>query len=137
MQTLPLLIRLARRRADERRILLAQAEQAHRDAAARLAAHDAAVAAETARAAGDAEEMAFWAVWCGRAAREARQLTQAQAVLAAREAQIRTALAEDFAEAKRLELAWDARQREAVRHAQRKAEKQAEEIELRRVRPAD
>jgi hypothetical protein len=135
MQTLPLLIRLARQRADERRIVLAQAEQAHREAVSRRAAQAAAAAAETARAAGDAEEMARWSVWSRRAQREAWQLAQAEAVLAEREEGIRAALAEDFAEAKRLELAWAARQREAARHAARKAEKQAEEIELRRVRP--
>ncbi|MFC3126142.1 hypothetical protein ACFOD4_13825 [Pseudoroseomonas globiformis] len=134
MQALPLLIRLARRQADARRVALSEAELAVREAGQRLATHEALTAAETARASGNASEMAAWVHWSRRSARETRQLDHAYAVLAAREAEIRAALTEDFAETKRLEIALEARRREAAKHAARKTEKLAEDVELRRPR---
>ncbi|MCI0754774.1 hypothetical protein [Teichococcus vastitatis] len=54
--------------------------------------------------------------------------------MAQREDEIRGALANDFAEAKRLELAWEARQKAQTRHLARQMEKRAEELELHRSR---
>ncbi|WP_157985909.1 hypothetical protein [Teichococcus vastitatis] len=134
MQTLPLLIRLARQRADARRVALAEAERQHRATAERMSAHRAEVAVETARATNNPAEMAAWSAWWPHSVQLAQQLAHAQALMAQREDEIRGALANDFAEAKRLELAWEARQKAQTRHLARQMEKRAEELELHRIR---
>ncbi|MDJ0390368.1 hypothetical protein QMO56_19835 [Roseomonas sp. E05] len=134
MRSLPLLIRLARQRADERRLVLAAAEQARLAVEAALAEQDAQMAAERAQAAGDVAAMAGWADWSRAAARQRRRLLEELGVRQEREEAIRAALAEDFAALKRLELAQQAQQRNAAQAATRKAEKAAEDQELRRIR---
>ncbi|WP_199707449.1 hypothetical protein [Teichococcus wenyumeiae] len=133
MQGLPILIRLARKRADEQRAILAGAERQTLLAAEMLAGHAAHLQRETERARGQAEEMALWADWSRVAAGRQRQLQQALSMLQAQEAQIREALREDFAEIKRLEIARDTAASAARRQAARRAERAAEDAELRRA----
>jgi hypothetical protein len=99
-----------------------------------MSAHRAEVAVETARVANNPAEMAAWSTWWPHSVQLAQQLAQAQALMAQREDEIRGALANDFAEAKRLELAWEARQKAQTRHLARQMEKRAEELELHRSR---
>ncbi|HWL84056.1 MAG TPA: hypothetical protein VNR89_24120 [Roseomonas sp.] len=134
MRSLPLLIRLARQRADERRLVLAVAEQARLAAEAALTEQEARMATERAQAAGDPEAMARWGEWSRAAARQRRRLLEGLGARQEREEAIRAALAEDFAALKRLELALQAQQRNAARERERKAEKAAEDTELRRLR---
>jgi len=134
MRSLPLLIRLARQRADERRGVLVAAEWARMAAETALAEQEARIAAERAQAAGSAESLARWSDWSRAAGRQRQRLMGELGILAEREEAIRAALAEDFATVKRLELALEAQQRNAARQAARKAEKMAEDVELRRVR---
>lgn len=133
MRGLPILIRLARQRADERRAILAEAERQTLLAAEMLAGHEAHLRREAERARGQAEEMARWSDWSRVAAGRQRQLQRAVATLQAQEEQIRDALREDFAEIKRLEIARDAAAEAARRHAARRAERAAEDAELRRA----
>ncbi|WBV45529.1 hypothetical protein [Pseudoroseomonas cervicalis] len=132
MDGLPLLIRLARQQADARRIALAAAERAHLAERARLDAHDAATAQETERARGDATEMALWSAWIARAARQRGQLLAGLRRAAQAEAAERDGLREDFAQLKRLEIALRQKQDAARRAGARRAERLAEEAELRR-----
>lgn len=134
MRSLPLLIRLARQRADERRLVLTAAEQARRAAEEALAQQETQMAAERAQAAGDAEAMARWVAWSRAATRQRRGLLDELGARQEREEAIRAALAEDFAALKRLELALATQQQNAARAAARKAEKATEETELRRFR---
>jgi hypothetical protein len=136
LETLPLLIRLARQKADARRVALVCAEQEHRAATERMEAQAVLFQTETSRAAAAPAEMAAWTSWFRRATREAEQLRQAQALAAQRESGIRNLLAEDFAETKRLELAWEERRKAVAKLAGRRAEKRAEEVALRRIRGA-
>jgi hypothetical protein len=133
MQGLPILIRLAQRRTDERRLALAAAERDRVAAEEALALHDAAVAAETAGAAGDSAAMAQWSQWIRAAGRRRHRLQAASLSLAAAEERIRAALREDFAEIKRLEIAQGTRQQAAARAAAQKAEKAAEDREMLRA----
>lgn len=133
MRGLPILIRLARQRADERRAILAEAERQTLLAAEMLAGHEAHLRQETEWARGQAGEMASWSEWSRVAARRQRQLQQAMAVLQAQEEQIRDALREDFAEIKRLEIARDTAAEAVRRQAARHAERAAEDAELRRA----
>jgi len=134
MQSLPLLIRLARQRADARRVALAEAGRRRLAAAESLATEAQAEAAESERLSGDAEGMAWWPAWSRAAAGRRRRLAAHLSTLAVEEDGIRAALAEDFAEMKRLEIAWEARQRAAAQAAARKAERAAEEAALLRAR---
>lgn len=134
MHSLPLLIRLARQRADERRLALVAAEQARLAAMAALSGQEARMVAERAQAAGDVASMACWAAWSRAAVRQRRHLLEELGARQAREETVRAALAEDFAALKRLELSLQAQQRTTARAAARKAEKAAEDRELRRSR---
>jgi hypothetical protein len=133
MQGLPILIRLARQRADERRVILAEAERQTLLAVEVLAGHEAHILQETERARGQAEGMAMWSNWSRIAAGRQRQLRQAVVTLRAQEDQLRDALREDFAEIKRLEIARDTAAEADRRHAARRAERAAEDAELRRA----
>lgn len=134
MQGLPILIRLARQRADERRVALAAAERQTQMADGILAAHEAHVVQETERARGRPEEMAIWSKWSHVAAGRGRQLLQAVTRLRRQEEELRDALRDDFTEIKRLEIARDAAAEEVRRQATRRAERAAEDVELRRPR---
>lgn len=134
MRSLPLLIRLARQRTDERRVVLVAAEQARAAVEAALVEQEAQIVSERAQAAGDPESLARWSTWSRAASRQRQRLMGELGVLGEREEAIRAALAEDFATVKRLELALEAQQRSAARQAARKAEKMAEDVELRRAR---
>jgi hypothetical protein len=134
MQGLPILIRLARQRADERRIALAEAELQSSQALDALAGHDAGMLREAERARGHAAEMALWSGWSRVAATRRRQLAQTAALLQAQEEELRDLLREDFAEIKRLEIARDGAAALARRQAARHAERAAEDAELRRPR---
>jgi TolA-binding protein len=133
MQGLPILIRLARQRADERRAILAEAERQTLLAAEILGGHEAHLRRETERARGQAEEMALWSDWSRLAAGRQRQLRHALTTLRVQEEQIRDALREDFAEIKRLEIARDTAAEAARRQAARRAERMTEDAELRRA----
>jgi hypothetical protein len=134
MKGLPTLIRLARRRADEQRVALAEAERQALLAAGALDAHDRTTSRETEGARGKAEDMALWSDWSRVAAGQRRRLALAAELLRAQEDRLRAALREDFAETKRLEIALEAAGRAAARQAARRAERAAEDAELRRPR---
>lgn len=134
MRGLPLLIRMARQRADERRVILVEAESQTRLAAEVLAGQETHLRRETERARGEPEAMAMWSDWSRVAAGRQRHLRQALTALQAQEEQIRDCLREDFAEIKRLEIARDAAAKAARREAGRRAERTAEDAELRRRR---
>ncbi|MFZ6765339.1 hypothetical protein [Pseudoroseomonas sp. WGS1072] len=127
MQGLPLLIRLARQRADERRIALATAEQARLAGEAALAHQAEEVAAEQAQVRQHPASLGDWAAWSRAAARRRGRLLEGLALLRAQEAAAREALRAEFAEVKRLELALQARRQAALRQAARKAELRAED----------
>ncbi|MXP65575.1 hypothetical protein E0493_19690 [Roseomonas sp. M0104] len=78
--------------------------------------------------------MAGWAAWSRAAARQRRRLLEELGARQEREEAIRAALAEDFAALKRLELALQAQRHGEAREASRKAERAAEDMELRRLR---
>jgi hypothetical protein len=136
MQGLPILIRLARQRADERRLQLARAERQTQLAAETLAAHDARMAQETEQARGQPVEMASWSDWSRVAAGQRRRLLRTVAALRQQEDTLRHALRDDFAGIKRLEIARDTAAEAARRQQARRAERMAEDAELRRPRPA-
>lgn len=132
MQGLPVLIRLARQRADERRIALAAAEQARIAAETEIARHEAGMAAETARLGADPESLGPWTLWMRQARQRRGRMLAALAPLLAEEEGLRAALRQDFAEIKRLELALAARDEAAARKAARKQEQRMEEAALLR-----
>lgn len=132
MRGLPTLIRLARRRADEQRTALAEAERQTLLAREELAMHDAAATRETDRARGQAAEMALWTEWSRIHTRQKQQLELAINLLQRQEDKLRDSLRENFAEIKRLEIALETAERAALKIAHRKAEQMAEDAELRR-----
>ena len=134
MAGLPLLIRLARQRADARRVALATAERERLAVLDQIAAQEAGMARETGLARGDAGALAAWAAWMRVAGRRRQELDVALRQAAEREEGLRAALREDFAEARRLEIALETRQAAAARDAARKAERMAEEM-ARQLQP--
>ena len=134
MRGLPILIRLARQRADSHRTALAEAERNAGQAAEALAAHDALAATEAAHARGDAADMAAWTDWARQAQRRRRGLAQVLAQCRADEEVVRATLREAFAETKRLEIAADSAARAARLEAARRVERAAEDAELLRRR---
>jgi Ni/Co efflux regulator RcnB len=134
MKWLPILIRLARRRADDRRIALAEAERQSSIAADAMAEHQQATSRETERARGKPEEMRLWSDWSRVAAGDSQRLALATDMLLRQEEALRALLRDDFADIKRLEIALAAFEQSARRQALRKTEQAAEEAELRRPR---
>lgn len=134
LRGLPILIRLARQRADSHRTALAAAERQTVLATEALATHDALIAAETAHARGEASEMGAWSDWLRQSQRRRRALVQATVRLQMEEEAIRATLREAFAEIKRLEIAADQAAQAAHLQAARKAERVAEDAELLRRR---
>ncbi|WP_237182525.1 hypothetical protein [Roseomonas marmotae] len=134
MKGLPILIRLARQRADDRRTALAEAGRQVAATEEALAAQDQAFTQETEQARGRAEEMALWSAWSPMASGRRRQMLHAASLLRTQEDTLRAALREDFAEIKRLELARDAAALATRRQAARRAEVAAEEEESQRHR---
>lgn len=133
MRSLPLLIRLAQRRIDDRRLALRAAEQDRLAAEAELAAHDQAVEAEGRHSAGNPEAMGLWSLWLPAAERRRQVLCHGVEQCRDVEARIHAALRDDFAAMKRLEIARDSREKAAEKLAARKADKAAEERELLRA----
>jgi hypothetical protein len=134
MRGLPTLIRLARRKADERRIALAEAERQTAMALDLLAAHDTRTQQETEGARLTPESMALWSAWAPVDRARRQQLAYAVEFLQGQEEALRDSLREHFAEIKRLEIALDQSQQAARRLAARKAEREAEDTESRRAR---
>jgi hypothetical protein len=132
LRGLPILIRLARQRADSHRTALAEAECQTGLAAEVLAAHDALATAEAARASGKATQLAAWTDWARQSQRRRRGLVQALGQLRVDEDALRATLREAFAETKRLEIAADSAAQAARLQAARKAERAAEDAELLR-----
>lgn len=134
LRGLPILIRLARQRADARRIALAEAERQTGLAIGALAAHDARDASEAALARREATQMAAWAGWARQSQRRRAGLERAVEQLRADEEAVRAELREAFAETKRLEIAAETAARAMRLQEARKAERAAEDAELLRRR---
>jgi hypothetical protein len=124
---LPLLIRLARQTADERRGQLARAQVLVAELREALAGHERQVEAEGRAAADGPGARAAYPGWVMRAARRRAELAAGLDRAEREEARRREALGEAFAAAKRLELAAGAAEAAAARSAARRAQATAEE----------
>ena len=123
---LPLLIRLARQAADERRGEVARAEALVAEVRAALDRHERRVEAEG-RAAVDPGARAAYPGWIRHAARYRADLATQLERAEREEARRRDALRDAFAATKRLELAAAGAEAETVRCAARRAQAVAEE----------
>jgi flagellar export protein FliJ len=132
MRGLPLLIKLARNGADERRCELGRIMSAHAQAQAALSAHDDFAAHEARVAASGVEARAAYADWLTTARRRRATLAERQAELGRTEDAARTALREAVAEMKKL----DAVQRDLAaaerREALRREAVRADELQAMR-----
>lgn len=134
METVELLLRLARQEADARRAGLGEALRAAAEAAAMLAAQEGAMAQEAAGFATLPEAWRDWAGWAGQAARLRQDLAAALDDARAREDDAREAVRDALAAVKRLELLQEGRERAARLTERRRTEARAEEVELQRRR---
>lgn len=129
MAKLDLLIRMSRQVTEERQLHLSDAAQAHSDAAAAVAAHDANIVDEYSTAAADPIAAAAFGNWVRIARQQARALRQRQDAMARSEAAAHLALQEAFIEQKRFELAQDIAIDAADLKARRLADRAADERE--------
>lgn len=135
MAKLDLLIRMSRQVTDERQLHLSEAAQAHVDATAALAAHDARIVDEYSIAAADPIAAAGFGNWVRMARHQARLLRQRQDAMARSEAAAHSALQEAFIDQKRFELAQDLAIETADLKSRRIADRAADEHErIRRGR---
>jgi hypothetical protein len=132
MRSLPLLVRLARQSADERRGDLGQIARATADASAALDDHDATAANEASRALADPDALAALVNWTPRAARNSARLRHRVTELERSKTAAREALREAVAGTRRLELAMESIQTANRRSALRRANQLADEHELAR-----
>ncbi len=123
-----LLIQLAQRQMDERRVELQQAASACADADAAIADHEARVTRESLSAATDGATLITLGAWTRHAGEVRAGLRARHAELRSDEAAARDHLRDAFVDLKRLELAKDQAVRNArllsVRHADRAADDQ-------------
>lgn len=127
MQSLPTLIRLARRATDERKTDLGRIGQAQAALEASIERHDQSMALEDEAASADFAALAAYAGWNSLAGRERARLLAQRRDLERQEAAARDILRTAFVEQKRLEVAQDARQQAERADAARRAERQHED----------
>lgn len=137
LRSVRILLRLARRAADERQAALAEAIRVRDAALAAMTAHTEAVARERAGLVDALQAWQDWAAWATLSERRGRDLTAVLRQAEALEDGARSALREALAELRRLEIVQETAEQAERRAAARRAEAEAEEIELRRPRPAE
>jgi flagellar protein FliJ len=137
MRGLPLLIKLARTDADQRRCELGRIAAARADARMALAAHDEATARETETAGAALEMRAAYGTWLRVAGRRRAELAEREAQMARTEEAARAALREAVIEMKKFEVVQRNVVAEADRDAARKEAARADELHATRVRHAE